>query len=219
MARYSLEDGGYEPDWSDKLEPYASKVALGADAIGLGTALTGWGAPAGGIIALLGNVPNGLIDAYQMGRDWYRYYNDGGGDNLKGALWNTAETALDLVGGKLVSKGFKRVSEKEFADEVKGRMKDEIRKRQKQRFMLRKKGMTDEEITEYIAQKAAAATANSKDIIDAEKHIKEQNNKRARIVGHLLSGTQNGYNVIEGLPNDATRINRPNYAPLPIQLR
>ena len=102
-----------------------------------------------------------------MSRDWYRYYNDGGGSNLKDALWNTGETALDVIGGKLVSKGLKRVNDKAFVKELNGRIQDEIKKRE----------------------------------------------------GHILSGIQNGHNVIAALPNDATRVNRPIYIPQPIQLR
>lgn len=34
-----------------------------------------------------------------------------------------------------------------------------------------------------------------------------------------MSGIQNGRQVIVGLPNDATRVNRPIYIPQPIQLR
>lgn len=109
MARYTLEDGQYEEDWSDKVEPYTAGLGLASDVVGLTTAATGVGAPIGGTIALIGNVPNFIVDAYQMGRDWYRYYNDGGGNNLKGALWNTGETVLDMIGGKLALKGSKVV--------------------------------------------------------------------------------------------------------------
>lgn len=115
MARYTLEDGQYEEDWSDKIEPWTAGLGLTSDAVGLGTVATGVGAPIGGTIALIGNIPNFIVDAYQMGRDWYRYYNDGGGGNLKDALWNTGETALDVIGGKLVSKRLKRVNDKAAA--------------------------------------------------------------------------------------------------------
>ena len=165
MTRYTLEDGQYKEDWSDKIEPWTAGLGLTSDAVGLGTAATGIGAPIGGTIALIGNIPNFIVDAYQMGRDWYRYYNDGGGGNLKDALWNTGETALDVIGGKLVSKGLKRVNDKTFVKELNGRIQYEIKKREGQRFMLRKKGMTDEQILEYITQKATAAAINSKDII------------------------------------------------------
>ena len=200
MARYTLEDGQYEEDWSDKIEPWTAGLGLTSDAVGLGTAATGVGAPIGGTIALIGNIPNFIVDAYQIGRDWYRYYNDGGG-------------------GKLVSKGLKRVNDKAFVKELNGRIQDEIKKREGQRFMLRKKGMTDEQILEYITQKATAAAVNSKDIIDAKKRMKEKQINQERMIGHILSGIQNGHNVIAALPNDATRVNRPIYIPQPIQLR
>lgn len=219
MARYTLEDGQYEEDWSDKIEPYTAGLGLASDVVGLTTAATGVGAPIGGTIALIGNVPNFIVDAYQMGRDWYRYYNNGGGNNLKGALWNTGETALDIVGGKLALKGAKTVNDKAFVEELNGRIKDEIKKRQGHRFLLRKKGMTDEEIKKYIVQKATNAAMNSKDIIDAKKRSNARSIKQGQIIGNILSGIQNGGHVIAGLPNDATRVNRPVYVPQPIQLR
>ena len=85
--------------------------------------------------------------------------------------------------------------------------------------MLRKKGMTDEQILEYITQKATSASVNSKYIIDAKKLMKEKQINQERIIGHILSGIQNGHNVIAALPNDATRVNRPIYISQPIQLR
>lgn len=100
-----------------------------------------------------------------------------------------------------------------------GRIQDEIKKREGKRFMLRKKGMTDEQILEYITQKAKAAAVNSKDMINAKKLMKEKQINQERIIGRILSGIQNGHNVISALPNDATRINRPIYIPQPIQLR
>lgn len=195
MARYTLEDGQYKEDWFDKIKPRTAGLGLTADAVGLGTAATGIGAPIGGTTALIGNIPNFIVDAYQMGRDWYRYYNDGGGGNLKDALWNTGETALNVIGGKLASKGLKRVNDKAFVKELNSRIQDEIKKRKSQRFMLRKKGMTDEQILEYINQKAKAAAVNSKNIIDAKKLMKEKQINRERMIGHILSGIQNGYNI------------------------
>lgn len=213
MARYTLEDGQYEEDWSDKIEPWAAGLGLASDAVGLGTAVTGVGAPIGGTIALIGNIPNFILDAYQMGRNWYRYYNDGGGDNLKDALWNTGETALDVIGGKLVSKGLSGVNDKAFAEKLNARIQDEIKKREGQRLMLRKKGMTDEQILEYRTQKATHAAENSKDIIAAKKLMKEKQIYQERIIGHILNGIQNGHTIIESLPNDATRVYRPIYIP------
>lgn len=87
MAKKSLEDINYEDDWSDKIEPYVFALGLGADAIGLGTALTGVGAPIGAAIAGIGNIPNLIVDSYQTVRDWNRVYNNKG--SIKDALWNT----------------------------------------------------------------------------------------------------------------------------------
>jgi hypothetical protein len=216
MARYTLEDGGYESDWSDKIEKYTAGLGLLSDAIGLGTAATGVGAPLGATIALVGNIPNFIVDGYQMGRDWWRYYQDGGSDNLGGALWNTAETGLDLLGGKLALKGAKVVNDRAFSKEVAGRIQDEIKKRQGYRFRLNKKGMTDAEIAAYILQKATNAATNSKDIIDSRKHRDAKTIQQGKIIGNILSATQNGYHLLpDALPNDATRV----YRPLPIQLR
>lgn len=49
--------------------------------------------------------------------------------------------------------------------------------------------------------------------------MKERQVNQERIIGHILSGIQNGHNVIAGLPNDATRVNRPAYISQQIQLR
>lgn len=216
MARYSLEDGGYEPDWSDEIEGYTAGLGLLSDAIGLGTAATGVGVPLGASIALIGNIPNFLVDGYQMGRDWWRYYKDSGNDNLKGALWNTGETALDIVGGKLALKGSKLVSDRAFIDEVKGVIQDEVKKRQGKKILLRKKGMNDKEMDLYILQKATNTVTNSKDYHDAKKRRDTKTIQRGRIAGNVISGIQNGYHLLpDALPNDATRV----YRPLPIQLR
>lgn len=89
----------YPLDWSDKVEPYTTKIAMGADALGLATAATGVGAGVGGAIATVGNVPNVLVDLYQTGRDLYRVYNDKD-YGFKPALINAGETVLDLFGVK-----------------------------------------------------------------------------------------------------------------------
>lgn len=218
MDRYTLEDGQYRDDWSDKIEPWTAGLGLASDIVGLTTAATGVGAPIGGGIALVGNLPNFIVDLYQMGRDWYRYYNDGGGHNLKGALWNTGETALDIVGGKLAFKGAKSVNDKAFVEELTNRIKDEITKRKDHRISLRKKGMTDEEIESYILQKATNSAVNSKDIIDARRRRDARIIKQGQIIGNILSGIQNGRQVMVAEP-DATRVKRPIYIPQPIQLR
>ena len=33
MARYTLEDGQYEEDWSDKIEPWTAGLGLTSDAV------------------------------------------------------------------------------------------------------------------------------------------------------------------------------------------
>lgn len=89
----------YPLDWSDKVEPYTTKIAMGADALGLTAAATGVGAGVGGTIATIGNVPNLLVDLYQTGRDLYRSRNDRN-YGFKPALINAGETVLDLIGVK-----------------------------------------------------------------------------------------------------------------------
>jgi hypothetical protein len=89
----------YPLDWSDKVEPYTNIIAMGGDAIGAAAAATGVGAAAGGTIAVIGNVPNLLVDLYQTGRDLYRVYNDND-YGFQPALINGAETVLDLFGVK-----------------------------------------------------------------------------------------------------------------------
>lgn len=219
MARYTLEDGQYREDWSDKIEPWTAGLGLASDIVGLTTAATGVGAPIGGGIALVGNIPNFIVDAYQMGRDWYRYYNDGGGDNLKGALWNTGETALDIVGGKLALKGSKAVNDKAFVQELNARIQDELDRRKGHKWLFNKHKMDEEEFNAYLLNKATNAAMNSKSIRDAAKRRDKKTLKQGRIVDNILSGIQNGRQVIVGLPNDATRVNRPIYIPQPIQLR
>ncbi len=93
----------YEEDWSDKIEPWVAGLGLAADAIGLGTAATGVGAPIGATIALVGNVPNLLVDGYQFGRDVYRSATDGGANNVWSAVGNGGELALDILGMKMIS--------------------------------------------------------------------------------------------------------------------
>ena len=98
--------------------------------MGLGTALSGVGAPIGGAIALVGNVPNLALDLYQAERGWYKTATEGAKGNIGNAVWNTTELALDILGTKLAAKGFKWASDKKMAQEIKGRITDEIRKRQ-----------------------------------------------------------------------------------------
>lgn len=81
----------YEPDWSDKVEPYTSALAIAADIAGATASGTILGAPAGLVIAGLGNIPNFAVDIWQLGRDLYR------GDT-KGTVNNAVESALDVAG-------------------------------------------------------------------------------------------------------------------------
>jgi TPR repeat protein len=89
----------YEEDWSDKWEPYAAKIGLAGDVIGLGTAATGVGIPVGTAIAGFANIPNLIIDGYQTARDTWRSFNDNG-NSLGSAAWNGGELILDATGLK-----------------------------------------------------------------------------------------------------------------------
>ena len=91
----------YEPDWSDKWEPYAAGLGLTGDAIGIGAAATGVGIPAGTFIAGMANIPNLVIDGYQSGRDIYRSFKDNGA-SLGSAAWNSGELFLDALGLKFL---------------------------------------------------------------------------------------------------------------------
>jgi hypothetical protein len=92
----------YEPDWSDKVEPYAAGIGLAGDAVGLGTAATGVGIPVGATVAAVANIPNTVIDGYQTVRDTYRSFRDNG-SSLNSALWNGGEFLLGTLGLKFLS--------------------------------------------------------------------------------------------------------------------
>ena len=83
---------------ADEWEPYAAGVSLGGAAIGAGLGTTVVGAPLAAPVAAISQVPSLAIDGYQAARDWYK-------GNTGSALWNTLETALDVAGAKIVSKG------------------------------------------------------------------------------------------------------------------
>lgn len=204
------QNGGSFYDWLDtkanEWEPYTSGLGLASDTIGLGTALSGVGAPIGGAIALVGNVPNLALDLYQAGRGWYKTATEGAKGNIGNALWNTGELALGILGTKLAAKGFKWASDEKMAKEIQGRVADEIKKRQGQRFILRKKGMSDADINKYIATKAANAVMNSKDIIDGVRNRKKQVAQRTKIAGHVISGIQNGVHLVPEAKSDNTRV-------------
>ncbi len=192
MSRTSLEDiePQYEPDWSDKVEPYTSAIAMGADALGLGLSFGGpIAATIGAGAAILGNIPNIIIDGYQTYRDWRRTIQDGA--PVTNALYNTGETALDFLGAKWASKGVKFINDRQFAKEVKGLIQDEVKRREGRRILLRKRGMTDKEITKYIGIKATNAVVNSKNVVKKRKEV----NKRSKVVGKRA-----GYVI--GLPNN-----------------
>ena len=202
---FDMKYGEYEEDWSDKIEPWTNGIGLASDAIGIGTAATGIGVPVGAIIAGVGNIPNIIVDGYQTVRDWKRVY-DGDYNQTGNALWNTAETALDLLGAKFIKKGFKYSADKQFTDEIKGRIQDEVKRRQKNAFILRKKGMSDSDIAKYITNKATNAAINARDINQRRRERNKKYDKRALITAYLTNTAQNTYHII---PNDATRVNKP----------
>ena len=92
----------YEPDWSDKLEPYAAGLGLAGDAIGLGAAATGVGIPVATVVSGVANIPNLVIDGYQTIRDAVRSYKDNG-NSLGSAAWNGGEFLLDVLGLKFLN--------------------------------------------------------------------------------------------------------------------
>lgn len=203
MAKKSLEDINYEDDWSDKIEPYVSALGLGADAIGLGTALTGVGAPIGAAIAGIGNIPNLIVDGYQTVRDWNRVYNNKG--SITDALWNTGELALGLFGAKYAAKGAKAINDRRVLKEIQYRYEQELVKRNKRNWTFLKSKMSDEELAEYILHKSLNAAANSKHIYDAKKKAKDNNRRLGRIITYSSSIPINAYHVIQPLQNDNTR--------------
>lgn len=83
---------------ADEWEPYAAGVSLGGAALGAGLGTTVIGAPLAAPVAIVSQVPSLAIDGYQAARDWYK-------GNVGSALWNTLETALDVAGAKILTKG------------------------------------------------------------------------------------------------------------------
>lgn len=57
---------------ADKWEPTAAAISLGSLGLGAGISTTAVGAPIGGIIAGVGQLPSLVIDGYQAGRGWTR---------------------------------------------------------------------------------------------------------------------------------------------------
>ena len=87
---------------ADKWEPTAAAISLGSLGIGAGISTTAVGAPIGGIIAGVGQLPSLVIDGYQAGRGWYKTFKESP-SNFGSAVWNTLETSADIFGVKFAS--------------------------------------------------------------------------------------------------------------------
>lgn len=206
--RRSLQDGGepieYEHDWSDKIEPYTSAIALGGDVIGLGTALTGVGAPAGAAIAGIANIPNLVVDGYQSYRDWKRVKDDNA--SIAPAIWNTGELLLDLFGAKYALKGAKAINDRKILNEINYRYQKELAKRNKRNYVFLKGKLTDKELTEYISQKAMNAAINSKHVMDLKKKSNKDTARTAKIINNSMQTPIDAYNSRDlVVPIDNTR--------------
>lgn len=182
-------------EYADKVEPYTAGLALAGSAIGLGSAFTGVGAPIGGVIATVANTPSLIIDGYQTARDAYKV-SQGNKSNIPSLLWNAAETALDIGGLKLFKYAKGASADKKFAKEMSDRIADEVAKRQGSRAVLHKKGMSDTEIAAYIFDKAANAAANSSDMVDRKKQLKEDANKKAEYYNYWTSFIPNTADIV-----------------------
>lgn len=84
---------------ADKWEPTAAAISLGSLGLGAGISTTAVGAPIGGIISGVGQLPSLVIDGYQAGRGWYKTFKDSP-SNFGSAVWNTLETGADILGAK-----------------------------------------------------------------------------------------------------------------------
>lgn len=87
---------------ADKWEPTAAAISLGSLGIGAGISTTAIGAPIGGIIAGVGQLPSLVIDGYQAGRGWYKTFKESP-SNFRSAVWNTLETGADILGAKFAT--------------------------------------------------------------------------------------------------------------------
>lgn len=85
-----------------KWEPTAAAISLGSLGLGAGISTTAVGAPIGGIIAGVGQLPSLVIDGYQAGRGWYKTFKESP-SNFGNAVWNTLETGADILGAKFAS--------------------------------------------------------------------------------------------------------------------
>lgn len=84
---------------AEKWEPTAAAISLGSLGLGAGISTTAVGAPIGGIIAGVGQLPSLVIDGYQAGRGWYKTFKESP-SNFGNAVWNTLETGTDILGAK-----------------------------------------------------------------------------------------------------------------------
>lgn len=87
---------------ADKWEPTAAAISLGSLGLGAGISTTAVGAPIGGIIAGVGQLPSLVIDGYQAGRGWYKTFKESP-SNFGSAIWNTLETGADILGTKFAT--------------------------------------------------------------------------------------------------------------------
>ena len=76
---------------ADKWEPTAAAISLSSLGLGAGISTTAVGAPIGGIITGVGQLPSLVIDGYQAGRGWYKTFKESP-SNFGSAVWNTLET-------------------------------------------------------------------------------------------------------------------------------
>ena len=84
--------------YAESYEPATAALSLGGLGVGMVASATGVGAPVGSAIAIASQIPSTVIDGYQAVRDCYK--TGEGYRNLGSALWDTAETGLDLAGAK-----------------------------------------------------------------------------------------------------------------------
>lgn len=87
---------------ANKWEPTAAVISLGSLGLGAGISTTAVGAPIGGIIAGVGQLPSLVIDGYQAGRGWYKTFKESP-NNFGSAMWNTFETGADILGAKFAT--------------------------------------------------------------------------------------------------------------------
>lgn len=89
---------------ADKWEPTAAAISLGSLGLGAGVSATAVGAPIGGIIAGVGQLPSLVIDGYQAGRGWYKTFKESP-TNFGSAMWNTFEILGDKFATTLAKGG------------------------------------------------------------------------------------------------------------------